>query len=70
MKSEELLNLQGFKQSLYSIAMSNTNVGVLTSFGTTIIITIDWKKVVLMELILVSWHWNYSLLIIMNHSQH
>lgn len=44
MKSEELLNLQGFKQSLYSIAMSNTNVGVLTSFGTTIIITIDWKK--------------------------
>ncbi len=44
MKSEELLNLQGFKQTLYSIAMSNTNMGVLTSFGTTLIIEVDWKK--------------------------
>ncbi len=44
MKSAELLDLQGFKQTLYSIAMSNTNMGVLTSFGTTLIIEVDWKK--------------------------
>ncbi|ODQ62687.1 hypothetical protein WICANDRAFT_60744 [Wickerhamomyces anomalus NRRL Y-366-8] len=44
MKSAELLDLQGFKQTLYSIAMSNTNMGVLSSFGTTLIIEVDWKK--------------------------
>ncbi len=44
MKSEDILNIQGVKKTIHSMVASNSNLGFLTSFGTTFIFEIDWDK--------------------------
>ncbi len=44
MKSTEILEMEGFEQTIQSIISSNTTLGILTSYKTTIIIEMDWEK--------------------------
>lgn len=44
LKSKDILKIQGVKQTIYSIVASNSNLGFLTSFGTTFIFEVDFDK--------------------------
>ncbi|CAM9011115.1 unnamed protein product [Wickerhamomyces anomalus] len=44
MEPTEILEIEGFEQTIQSIISSNTTLGILTSYKTTIIIEMDWEK--------------------------
>ncbi len=44
MELTEILEMDGFEQTIQSIISSNTTLGILTSYKTTIIIEMDWEK--------------------------
>ncbi|ODQ60048.1 hypothetical protein WICANDRAFT_78670 [Wickerhamomyces anomalus NRRL Y-366-8] len=44
MEPTEILEIEGFEQTIQSIISSNTTLGILTSYKTTIIIEMDWDK--------------------------
>lgn len=44
MEPTEILEIEGLEQTIQSIISSNTTLGILTSYKTTIIIEMDWEK--------------------------